>query len=35
MENKKEINFIDKYHVKVLQKYSDEDYEKMFMAVYD
>ncbi|CAD8074421.1 unnamed protein product [Paramecium primaurelia] len=35
LENKKEINFIDKYHVKVLQKYSNEDYEKLFMTVYD
>ena len=35
LENKKEINFIDRYHVKVLQKYSNEDYEKLFMTVYD
>ncbi|CAD8104051.1 unnamed protein product [Paramecium primaurelia] len=35
LESKKEINFIDKYHVKVLQKYSNEDYEKLFMTVYD
>jgi len=35
LQHEKELNIIDKFHHKVLQKYTNTEYEKLFVSIYD